>query len=71
MAHRSFCHLVYQNSVVDASFAENFYGMKRRRKPLVEPERAIEAVRGVPSHEKLRERDIRMSLAFLVSLLRP
>ncbi|KZS97604.1 hypothetical protein SISNIDRAFT_449147 [Sistotremastrum niveocremeum HHB9708] len=52
----------------NASFAENFYGLKRRRKPLIEPERALEAVRGVPSHEKLRERDIRMSLAFLVAI---
>ena len=48
-----------------ASFSENFYGLKRRRKPLLETERA-NAVVGPPPEEKLAPRDISRSLFFLV-----
>ncbi|CAL1701371.1 unnamed protein product [Somion occarium] len=51
-----------------ASFAENFYGLKRRRKPLFETERANAAVGGVPPEEKLRDREIWRSLLFLIGL---
>ncbi len=50
-----------------ASFAENFYGLKRRRRPIFETERARAAVGGVPAEEKLRSREIWGSLLFLVS----
>lgn len=49
-----------------ASFAENFYGLKRRRRPIFETDRANAAVGGVPPEEKLREREILRSLLFLV-----
>ncbi|KIY45911.1 hypothetical protein FISHEDRAFT_76145 [Fistulina hepatica ATCC 64428] len=52
----------------NASFAENFYGLKRRRRPFIEPVRATEAVGGIPEGEKLRDRDISMSLIFLVGI---
>ncbi|KAI0347330.1 hypothetical protein BDW22DRAFT_1387481 [Trametopsis cervina] len=51
-----------------ASFAENFYGLKRRRRPVFETERAQAAVGGVPAEEKLRGREIWRSLIFLVGL---
>ncbi|EIN10291.1 hypothetical protein PUNSTDRAFT_64646 [Punctularia strigosozonata HHB-11173 SS5] len=51
-----------------ASFSENFYGLKRRRRPLIEPERARAAVGGVFREERLRNRDIRKSLVFLIGL---
>ncbi|KAI0092625.1 Pex12 amino terminal region-domain-containing protein [Irpex rosettiformis] len=51
-----------------ASFAENFYGLKRRRRPLFETERARAAVGGVPVEEKLRGREIWRSMLFLVGL---
>ncbi|KAJ3922734.1 cyclin-dependent protein kinase inhibitor [Lentinula edodes] len=51
-----------------ASFSENFYGLKRRRRPYIEPERAKVATGGVPEAEKLRSREIRRSLLFLVGL---
>jgi hypothetical protein len=50
----------------DASFAENFYGLKRRRRPFVETERARAAVGGVPIEEKLRDREVWRSLIVLV-----
>ena len=50
-----------------ASFAENFYGLKRRRTPLFKIDRARSAVRGVFAEEKLRNREIWRSLLFLVS----
>lgn len=51
---------------VGASFAENFYGLMRRRKPLLETPRA-DAVLGRPADERaLSAKDIRRSLVFLV-----
>jgi hypothetical protein len=50
----------------DASFAENFYGLKRRRRPFFELERKLAAVGGVPEGEKLRMREVNRSLLFLV-----
>ena len=50
-----------------ASFAENFYGLKRRRKPLIETERARAAVGGVPEEERLGPKELRRSLLFLVN----
>ncbi|KAI0032033.1 Pex12 amino terminal region-domain-containing protein [Vararia minispora EC-137] len=52
----------------NASFAENFYGMKRRRRPVYETERAKAAVGGVPPEESLRSREIWRSLVFLVGI---
>lgn len=51
-----------------ASFAENFYGLKRRRTPLFETDRAKAAVGTSASDGKLRDRDIRRSLFFLVAV---
>ncbi|KAH9843881.1 cyclin-dependent protein kinase inhibitor [Rhodofomes roseus] len=51
-----------------ASFSENFYGLKRRRRPLFETERAKAAVPGVLPEERLRDREILRSLIFLVGL---
>ena len=51
-----------------ASFAENFYGLKRRRKPLFETDRARAAVGGLLPEEKLRDREIWRSMLFLVRL---
>lgn len=51
-----------------ASFSENFYGLKRRRRPWIETERAKAAVGGVPAEEKLRGQEINRSLLFLVSV---
>ena len=50
-----------------ASFSENFYGLKRRRKPLIETERAKAAVGGVPEEEQLGSKELRRSLLFLVN----
>jgi hypothetical protein len=49
-----------------SSFAENFYGLKRRRKPLIETERARAALGGVPEEEHLGPKELRRSLLFLV-----
>jgi hypothetical protein len=51
---------------VGGSFAENFYGMKRRRRPGVSSERAQSAVELFTDHEKLRKKELRWSLLFLV-----
>jgi len=51
-----------------ASFAENFYGLKRRRRPYIEPERAKAAAGGLSDAEKLGRREIGRSLLFLVGL---
>jgi hypothetical protein len=51
-----------------ASFSENFYGLKRRRKPWIETERVKAAVGGIPAGEKLRSQEIWRSLVFLVGL---
>jgi hypothetical protein len=55
---------------LDASFSENFYGLKRRRRPWVETVRAQAAVGGIPPEEKLQNRDIQRSLLFLVRIAR-
>lgn len=52
--------------VHSASFAENFYGLKRRRKPLYETPRAKAAAGDLPGQGKLRKQDIRRSLLSLV-----
>ncbi|KAJ7162538.1 cyclin-dependent protein kinase inhibitor [Mycena crocata] len=52
----------------NASFSENFYGLKRRRRPFIETERAKAAVGGIPSGEKLRAEEIWRSLLFLVGV---
>lgn len=49
-----------------ASFSENFYGLKRRRRPYIEPERAKAATGGIPEAEKLGNREIQRSLILLV-----
>ncbi|KAJ4472187.1 cyclin-dependent protein kinase inhibitor [Lentinula aciculospora] len=51
-----------------SSFSENFYGLKRRRRPYIEPERAKAATGGILEAEKLGEREIQRSLLFLVGL---
>ncbi|KAK0206214.1 cyclin-dependent protein kinase inhibitor [Desarmillaria ectypa] len=51
-----------------ASFSENFYGLKRRRRPYIEAEREKAATGGVPAGEKLRRREIWRSLLFLVGV---
>ncbi|KAJ6516210.1 cyclin-dependent protein kinase inhibitor [Mycena sanguinolenta] len=50
----------------NASFAENFYGLKRRRRPFIDTERVKAAVGGIPPGEKLRAQEIWRSLLFLV-----
>ncbi|ESK93715.1 cyclin-dependent protein kinase inhibitor [Moniliophthora roreri MCA 2997] len=52
----------------NASFSENFYGLKRRRRPFIEPTRTQAAVGGIPPNEKLGEREIWRSLLLLVGL---
>lgn len=57
--------IAYSN--LDASFSENFYGLKRRRRPWFETERAKAAVSGVFPGENLRTREVWRSLLLLVS----
>lgn len=52
--------------IVDASFSENFYGLKRRRRPYIETDRASAAVAGLPGGQALRKQDIWRSLLLLV-----
>lgn len=52
--------------LIGGSFAENFYGMKRRRRPGVSSERAQAAADLFSDHQKLRKRELRWSLLFLV-----
>ncbi|RDB20477.1 Peroxisome assembly protein 12 [Hypsizygus marmoreus] len=52
----------------NASFAENFYGLKRRRRPYIEAERTRAAVGGIPAGEALRNQEIQRSLFFLVGV---
>ncbi|KAH8830613.1 cyclin-dependent protein kinase inhibitor [Flagelloscypha sp. PMI_526] len=52
----------------NASFSENFYGMKRRRRPHISTERTQEVMGGVPAGEKLRDIDVSRSLFFLVGV---
>ncbi|QRV76634.1 cyclin-dependent kinase inhibitor [Ceratobasidium sp. AG-Ba] len=51
-----------------ASFAENFYGMKRRRTPTIETVRVNAALNDISPHEKLGPKDINRSLFFLVGV---
>jgi len=51
-----------------ASFSEHFYGLKRRRKPVIETDRADAAVGGIPEQGKLRRIDILGSVVFLVGV---
>ncbi|KAG8754770.1 ubiquitin-protein ligase peroxin 12 [Serendipita sp. 396] len=51
-----------------ASFSENFYGLVRRRRPVVETEKANIAVGRAAEPPKLRERDIQQSLLLLVGI---
>lgn len=46
----------------NASFSENFYGLKRRRRPYID----TQVVKGAPSSKGLRNQDIRASLLFLI-----
>lgn len=55
-----------QHGTLGASFSENFYGLKRRRRPIFETERAQAAVGSVPAGEKLRGREVWRSMMFLV-----
>ncbi|KAG1715968.1 hypothetical protein ID866_1192 [Astraeus odoratus] len=52
----------------NASFAEKFYGLKRRRRAWIPTERSTAAVGGIPAGEKLRNREIWRSLFFLVAV---
>lgn len=52
----------------NASFSENFYGLKRRRKPFIETDRAQAAVGGIPPQESLGTVEIWRSLLFLVGV---
>ncbi|KIY72989.1 hypothetical protein CYLTODRAFT_366806 [Cylindrobasidium torrendii FP15055 ss-10] len=52
----------------NASFAEHFYGLKRRRRPFIEPQRERAATGGVPAGEQLRTEDIHRSLMFLIGI---
>lgn len=49
-----------------ASFAENFYGLKRRRNPLYGIERTNAIVGGSAERGKLSDRAVSQSLFFLV-----
>ncbi|KAJ7667694.1 cyclin-dependent protein kinase inhibitor [Mycena polygramma] len=46
----------------------NFYGLKRRRRPFIDTERAHAAVGGIPPGESLRAEEIARSLLFLVGV---
>ncbi|TFK29232.1 hypothetical protein FA15DRAFT_664146 [Coprinopsis marcescibilis] len=52
----------------NASFSENFYGLKRRRRPYIETDRTKAAIGQVPAGERLRSREIWQSLVFLVGI---
>ncbi|EDR14195.1 uncharacterized protein LACBIDRAFT_182157 [Laccaria bicolor S238N-H82] len=52
----------------NASFSENFYGLKRRRRPYIEAEKTKVAVGGIPSGESLRSQEIWRCLLFLVGV---
>ena len=56
-------------TVPDASFAENFYGLKRIRKPFIPTNKTNAAVGGIPVGVKLGDREIWRSLLFLVRTL--
>lgn len=63
------CSSLIPHIYTGGSFAENFYGMKRRRRPGVSSERAQAAADLFSDHQKLRKRELRWSLFFLVSVL--
>ncbi|KAJ7047678.1 cyclin-dependent protein kinase inhibitor [Mycena alexandri] len=52
----------------NASFSESFYGLKRRRRPFIDTERAKAAVGGIPAGETLRAQEIWRSLILLVGV---
>ncbi|KAJ2920725.1 hypothetical protein H1R20_g16369, partial [Candolleomyces eurysporus] len=52
----------------NASFSENFYGLKRRRRPYIETERTKAAVGQVPAGDKLRSSEVWKSLVFLIGI---
>jgi len=52
----------------NSSFSENFYGLKRRRRPFIESERATAAVGGIPTGEALGSQEIWRSLLFLIGM---
>ncbi|KAA1465995.1 hypothetical protein DENSPDRAFT_767607 [Dentipellis sp. KUC8613] len=58
----------YYLRTYNASFSENFYGLKRRRRPLFETKRARAAMGGIPPEEKLRSREIWRSLSLIVGI---
>ncbi|KAF7353059.1 Ankyrin repeat protein nuc-2 [Mycena venus] len=58
----------YPRYLLHASFSENFYGLKRRRRPFIDAERAKAAVGGIPPGENLRAQEIWRSLLFLVGV---
>ncbi|KAJ7233137.1 cyclin-dependent protein kinase inhibitor [Mycena haematopus] len=58
----------YLRNIANASFAENFYGLKRRRRPFIDTERVKIAVGGNPPGENLRAQEIWGSLVFLVGV---
>ncbi|KAK7470965.1 ubiquitin-protein ligase peroxin 12 [Stygiomarasmius scandens] len=51
-----------------ASFSENFYGLKRRRRSYIETDKAQASVGGIPEGDKLRSKELWRSLVFLVGL---
>ncbi|KAG7097238.1 hypothetical protein E1B28_004609 [Marasmius oreades] len=51
-----------------ASFSENFYGLKRRRRPYIETNKTQAAVGGIPNRERLGGLEIRHSLLFLIAI---
>ncbi|KAF7355038.1 Ankyrin repeat protein nuc-2 [Mycena sanguinolenta] len=59
---------ITSGNIANASFSENFYGLKRRRRPFIETERVKAAVGGIPPGEKLRAQEIWRSLLFLVGV---
>lgn len=63
--------LMLKYLLTGGSFAENFYGMKRRRRPGVSSERAQAAADLFSDHQKLRKRELRWSLFFLVRPMNP
>jgi len=52
----------------NASFSENFYGLKRRRRPYIETDRASAAVEALPRGEALQKQDIWRSLLLVIGV---
>ncbi|KDN48202.1 hypothetical protein K437DRAFT_255626 [Tilletiaria anomala UBC 951] len=67
----AFSLLIAVHPSTGSSFAENFYGLRRRRRPGASTDRAKAAATtrpGQASYEALRNREISLSLLFLVGL---